>query len=98
MCMSREAMWKQELQVAKDNTLMEVHSFRSEHQKATSELVEVVGHLIASISYIEHFEQQAYTWKEERRTLILRSREKDAMYEAEITSVKSERRPWRVKL
>ena len=45
MCMGRESIWKHELQAAKDNTLMEVHSFRSEYHKATTELTEVVEHL-----------------------------------------------------
>ena len=59
-------------------------------QKATSELVEVAGHLRASKSSLEHLEQQIYTWKEECRTLILRSRDNDSKYEAEIASMKSE--------
>ena len=33
MCMGREAIWKQELQAAKDHTLMEVHACRSEYQQ-----------------------------------------------------------------
>ena len=45
MCLGREAIWKQELQAAMDHTLMEVHAFRSEYQKATDELSEVIGHL-----------------------------------------------------
>ena len=49
--------------------------FRRAYQEATSELAEVIGHLRVSKSTLEHFEQQAYTWKEECRTLILRSRE-----------------------
>ena len=74
----------------KDHTLLEIQSFRSEYQKATSELVEVAGHVRASKSPLEHFEQQAYTWKEECRTLLLRSRDKDSKYEAEIASMKSD--------
>ena len=90
MRLSRETFWKQELQAAKDHTLSEIHSFRSEYQKATSELTEVIGHLRASKSTLEYLEQQAYTWKDECQTLILRSRDKDAMYEVEIMSMKSE--------
>ena len=69
---------------------MEVHEFRSEYQKATEELNEVVGHLKTSRSSLDYFEQQTYTWKEECRTLILRSRERESKYEAEIVSMKSE--------
>ena len=69
---------------------MEVHAFRSEHHKATDELSEVVGHLKTSRSSLEYFEQQTYTWKEECRTLILRGREQESKYEAEIISMKSE--------
>ena len=88
-CLSRETVWKQELQAARNHTLSEIHSFQSEYQKATSELTEVTGHLLASKSTLEYFEQQAYTWKEECCTLILCTREKDAGYEAEISSMKS---------
>ena len=35
-------------------------------------------------------EHRAYTWKEECRILLLRSREKESKYEAEIMSMKSE--------
>ena len=64
MCLGRETIWKQELQAAKDHTLMEVHACRSEYQKATDELSEVVRHLKTSRSSLEYFEQQAYAWKE----------------------------------
>ena len=77
MCIGREAIWKQELQAAKDHTLMEVHVFRSEYQKATDELNEVVGHLKTSRSSLEYFERQTYGCKAEGRTLILRNREKE---------------------
>ena len=67
---------------------MEVHAFRSQYQKVNDELSEVVGHL--KTSSLEYFEQQTYTWKEECRTLTLRSREKESQYKAELMSVKSE--------
>ena len=74
----------------KDHTLSEIHSIRSEYQKATSGLAEVAGHLCASKSTLERFEPYAYTWREECRTLILRSREKDSRYEAVVSSLKSD--------
>jgi acetolactate synthase small subunit len=64
MCISRESIWKHELQAAKDHTLIEAHAFRSECQNATDELSEVVGHLKTSRSSLEYFEQQTYTWTE----------------------------------
>ena len=69
---------------------MEVHVFRSEYQKATDELSDVVGHLRSSRSSLEYFEQQTYAWNDECRTLILRGREKESKYEAEIMSMKSD--------
>ena len=78
-CLSRETVWKQELQTMKNQTLSEIYTFRSEYQKANSELIEITGHLMTSKSTLEHFEQQAYAWKEQCRTLILRIRDKETM-------------------
>ena len=38
ICLPRETFLKQELQAATDHTLSDIHIFRSEYQKATSEL------------------------------------------------------------
>ena len=62
-------------------------------KRAQDELNEVVEHLKTSGSSLEFFEQQTYTWKEECRTLILRGREQESKYEAEIMSMKSETTP-----
>ena len=51
---------------------------------------EVVEQLKTSRSALEFFEQQTYTWKDDCRTLILRGREQESKYEAEIMSMKSE--------
>ena len=63
---------------------MEAQAFRSEYKQTQDELNEVVEHLRTSRSSLEFFEQQTLTWKEECRTLILRGREQDSKYEAEI--------------
>ena len=41
---------------------------------------------------LTNFEQQASTWKEEFRCVMIRSRDKDSRYEAEIVSMKAEMR------
>ena len=47
-------------------------------------------HFLASKATLTNFEQQAYTWKEECRSLIIRSGDKDNRYEVEIISMSSE--------
>ena len=65
-------------------------NFQGEYQRATSELVDVTGHFLASKATLRNFEQQAYNWKEECRSLILRSRDTDNRYEVEIVPARSE--------
>jgi len=74
----------------KNHTISDIHSFQSEYQNTTREPTEVTGYLLATKTTTTHVEQQACTWKEESRTLILRSRDKETRYEVDIVSMISD--------
>ena len=83
MYMSRETFWKQELQAAKDLTLSEIHAFGAITKRLQVNWQRSLAIFVLLNTALEHVEHQYYTWREECRIPILRSRETESRYKGE---------------
>jgi hypothetical protein len=60
---SRDAVLKHELQVARNQILLEAQTFRNQFGRAQDELAEAVEHLKVSRASLEFHEQQSFAWQ-----------------------------------